>query len=956
MSANTKEKDFQNTIVEYLSENGYKHRDTEDYVKNLYLDCELVLHFVKITQEKEWKKFEHNNKNPEKRFFYLLVNEIRNEGTIHVLRNGFKDSNARFQFFYPKPNNYKNPELFENFNSNIFSVIDELEYEDKENGNRLDLGIFVNGIPISTIELKDTFSQGVSKAIKQYKFDRDPREQLFKNCLVHFAMSDEKIYMTTSLRGGQTQFLPFNRGIENPVIDGDYKTSYLYKNILSVKNLSNLISNFIFNENGHPIFPRYHQLDCVNLLINQCKPGTNYLIQHSAGSGKTKTIAWLAHQLLNKFDVLDNRVYNMVVVISDRKVIDEQLQDQIKSIQKKKGIVEVIDKDSSQLAESLKSGSNIVVTTLQKFPYILDETQDLPNRKYAVIIDEAHSSQTGSLAREMHKVLGTKEIDEEALEDAENEIDELIIKSLEQSRNMDNISFFAFTATPKNKTLEMFGTPDDNGEFHPFHIYSMQQAIAEGFILNILKFYLTCPTYFKLMKTVTDDPEFVEDKAKKVLKKFVEKHPHPIHVKTDIALTHFMNSTYNKIDGKARAMFVTGSRLQAVMYKKEFDKQIKENGYNIKALVAFTGTVKHKGVEYTEKSMNNINGKLEEVFEKDQYKILIVANKYQTGFDEPLLHTMYVDKKLRGVQAVQTLSRLNRIAKDKHDTLILDFANSEEDIQKAFEPYYGETFLSSATDPHKLYELEKNLFDYEFFYPEDVNEFVIAYLNDKTPQAELHNLLNPAVQEFKKVDEEKQVTFKKTLRKYQSMYSFLSQLMPFSDKDLEKLYIYTKFLNKKLPAINNPLPFNVQEDVDIDSYKVKGNELISIDLNSDGELNPASNGGIQFHPEEKNRLSEIIKDLNEAFGTNFSEDDKVLLKQVKNHMANNEELTKRIQNNSKENVEAVFGDYFEDELNHLMTKNFDFFQRISDNEKLRTNLQRMLLDLLYEEKRAKITS
>ncbi len=514
------------------------------------------------------------------------MNEIEKKGTINVLRNGFKDAGCYFKLFYPKPNNRKNPDLFEKFEKNIFSVIDELEYEERGKGHRLDLVIFINGIPIITIELKDTFSQGVERAIKQYKEDRDPREKIFQRCFVHFAMSDEKIYMATKLEGWKTRFLPFNRGLENPDVKGDYKTSYLYNDILQINKLSKLISNFIYMEKDEsgkikPIFPRYHQLDCVNRLLADASPGRNYLIEHSAGSGKTKTIAWLAHGLINKFENDDARTYNMVIVISDRRVIDKQLQRQVQSIEKVKGIVEKIDKKSDQLKEALKTGSNIVVTTLQKFPYILEEARDLPKRKYAVIIDEAHSSQTGTMARKMKQILSTNSLEEaEIMErDVEDELEEELLKEIESYRNLDNISFFAFTATPKNKTLEMFGTKNERGEYHPFHTYTMKQAIEEGFILDVLNHYLTYETYFKLVKKIQDDPEYDEKKAKRLLRNFVEKHPHAITRKTEIMLEHFMNSTINKINGRARAMVVTRSRLHAVLYKKAFDRAIKENSY-----------------------------------------------------------------------------------------------------------------------------------------------------------------------------------------------------------------------------------------------------------------------------------------------------------------------------------------------------------------------------------------
>lgn len=631
----------------------------------------------------------------------------------------------------------------------------------------------------------------------------------------------------------------------------------------------------------------------------------------------------------------------MVIVISDRKVIDKQLQDQIKSIERTKGVVEVIDKKFKQLGEALKSGSNIVVTTLQKFPHVLEEA--IPNRNYAVIIDESHSSQTGSFARSMKKILSLKDetaennnikTTENIEEDQWLDIEDEIINELRAVKNLDNLSFFAFTATPKNKTLEMFGEEDENGEFHPFHRYTMKQAIEEGFILDVLKNYITYSSYFKLVKTIEDDPKFDEEKAMKVLKSFVEKHPVSISEKTKIILNHFMISTIHKINSRGRGMLVTNSRKSAVLYKKEFNRQIKEKQLSIKTLVAFTGTIKLDMQEYTEDSMNEIDESIVHAFKKDPYKILIVANKFQTGFDEPLLHTMYVDKLLSGITAVQTLSRVNRIYDNKNDTLILDFVNDTEKIEKAFKPYYETTYLKQATDSHKLYHLQDKIMDYYLFSEDDIDQFIKAYYKGVN-QAKLHNLFAGSLEEFKKLLTDKQIVFKKDLRKYQSIYSFLSQLIPFEDVNLEKLFIYNKFLNKKLPTINNPLPFNVLEDVDMDSYKLIRKGEDSIIINGDGELSPISDSVSTYLPEESH-LSEIIRRLNEAFATDFSDNDKVFIKRVKDNMMANRELSIKVANNSKENVEAIFDKYLNQELIQLLKSNTTLFKKINENEKLGT--------------------
>ena len=952
MSSDTSEKGFQDDIIAYLTGTGYVKRTTNDYDVNSCLDVDLVLKFIHATQPKAWKKFaKHNKSNAEARFIMSLVRQIKKKGTIAVLREGFRDI-AKFDLFYPRPNNDLNPELKAKFNKNIFSVVDELEYQNKEKGNRLDLVIFINGIPISTIELKNTFTQSVDNAVNQYKFTRDPHEPLFKNCLVHFAMSNEEIKMTTKLDGAKTRFLPFNKGIENPEVKDNYNTSYLYTEILQKNQLSRLINNFIFEEDETVIFPRFHQLDCVNMLLEDPEPSHNYLIQHSAGSGKTKTIAWLAHGL-KKFDENNKRIYDMVIVISDRKVIDAQLQDQVKAIERKQGVVEKIDKDSKQLAEAIKSGTNIVVTTLHKFSYILDKIEDVEDRNYAIIVDEAHSSQSGSHAKHLREGLTNAEADQDTLDEAEDEYDEALLDEMEKRRKTPNLSFFAFTATPKARTLEMFGKKDDDiGDYRPHHLYSMKQAIKEGFILDVLENYLTYPTYFKLVKTVEDDPEFDEDKAKRVLRRFVELHPHAIKEKTEIMLDHFMNSTIHKIQGKAKAMLVTGSRKEAVLYKLEFDRQIKARNLPIKTLAAFTGTIKQDTIEYTEANINDTKKSVKEAFKDDEYKILIVANKFQTGFDQPLLHTMYINKLLRGVAAVQTLSRANRIAPHKDDTLILDFVNDTDSIRESFEPYYGQTSLEKETDYHILYDLMEEIYKGMIFDEEEVEEFVKAYQKG-VHQSKLHNLLEEPVKRFKRITDEKdKLLFKKLLRRYQSLYSFMAQLLPFSDLSLEKLYIYIKFLNRLLPGQVPDIIQGLLDDVDMDSYKIdtrdEGGPIILND--GEGELTGIS-GGIPsvFNDKEKTRLSQILEALNEAFATDFTDEDSLFVTQIANHIMSDEGFVNKVKSNPRENVAAIFGNIFEDELVTIYESNGTFYNKINNNPELKERLKNDLLDYVYEE-------
>lgn len=953
MSSDTSEKRFQEDFIDYLTGTGYIRRTTNDYNVSSCLDIELVLKFIHETQPKAWKKFAKINKsNPEAKFIAALVRQINRNGTIEVLRNGFRDV-AKFNLFYPMPNNNLNPDLKDKFDQNIFSIVDELEYENKENGNRLDLVIFINGIPISTIELKNTFTQSVDKAVKQYMKDRDPREPLFKNCLVHFAVSDQEIKMTTHLNGFKTRFLPFNKGITNPEVENNYKTSYLFTEILQKNQLSRLVNNFIFKENETVIFPRFHQLDCVNTLLDDPSPGHNYLIQHSAGSGKTKTIAWLAHGLLNKFDENDKRIYDMVIVISDRKVIDAQLQDQVKAIERKQGVVEKIDKNSKQLAEAIKSGTNIVVTTIHKFSYILDQIGDIEARNYAIIVDEAHSSQSGSHAKHVREGLTSSEASQDTLDEAEQDYEIDMLKEMEKRRNTPNLSFFAFTATPKAKTLEMFGKKDpDFGNFIPHHLYSMKQAIEEEFILDVLQNYLTYPTYFKLVKTVEEDPLFDEDSAKRVLRRFVELHSHAIKEKTTIMLDHFMNSTIHKIRGKAKAMLVTGSRKEAVLYKLEFDRQIKARNLPIKTLAAFTGSIKQDTIEYTEVNINDTKKSIKEAFKDDEYKILIVANKFQTGFDEPLLHTMYINKVLSGVAAVQTLSRANRIAPHKHDTLILDFVNDTNTIRESFEPYYGQTSLEEETDYHVLYDLMENIYKGSLFDEEEVEEFVKSYRKG-AHQSVLHNLLDVPVKRFNRIsDEEDKIQFKRLLRRYQNVYSFMSQLLPFSDLSLEKLYLYVTFLNRLLVGKTIKDWSELLKDVDMDSYKIDDSDeggKITLD-DGEGELKGTGPGGPgPFNLEEKTRLSQIIETLNEAFATDFGEEDKLYLNQIAKNMLDDEELINTVKHNPQEKVAAIFNKIFEKELVKIYESNFNFYNKITTNEQLCDRLKNDLLDYIYEE-------
>lgn len=735
MSIDYTEKGFETNIEDSLIDSGYIKRKLEDEdlenFRKYAIDVEVFFKFLEESQQKELDRLKKIYKEAYKlKILDRLNKELNSRGMIDCIRHGIKDYGVTLRLAYNKPVSSMNQILIDLYGKNIFTESRQVYYS-SQNTNSIDMMISINGLPIAISELKNPLTgQTVDNAKKQYIEDRDPRELLFqfkKRAIVYFAVDPDEVYMTTQLNKEKTFFLPFNKGCNggkgNPVQYDDYKTSYLWKEILQKDSLIDILFRFVFvkqedikdstgeiiDKKETVIFPRYHQLDVVRKIeedVTLNGVGKNYLVQHSAGSGKTNSISWLSHRLAKIHNSEDIAVFDTVIVITDRRVLDKQLQDAVYQLEHKAGMVEKIDKDSTQLANAITNGTRIVITTLQKFPFIMEKVGEFERGKYAVIIDEAHSSQGGKSATAMTNILSDKTLEEaleadriyeENMEDIEEKIVETIIKSGKQ----DNISFFAFTATPKAKTLEKFGNIGTDGKPHAFHTYTMRQAIEEGFILDVLKNYTTYKTFFKIAKKIEEDPEVGSKKAYKEMAKYVSLHPHNIAQKTEIMIEHYRQVARHKIGGRAKAMVVTGSRLHAVKYKQAFDKYIDEKGYKeLKALVAFSGTVQDKdGSSFTEPEMNGFSEKeLPEKFHSDEYKVLLVAEKYQTGFDEPLLHTMYVDKPLDGIKAVQTLSRLNRTCKGKNDTFVLDFVNEAEDIQKAFQPYYEVTALEDTTD------------------------------------------------------------------------------------------------------------------------------------------------------------------------------------------------------------------------------------------------------------------
>jgi len=982
---------FEAGIEEHLlTYGGYQKRTTKTFDPGLCLDTEIFLQFIQTTQPEEWQYLVRLRKD--KAAETLLDDLCRaldseHEGCLKVLRHGFKCFGKTFRTAYFAPASGLNPETERLYEANILSVTRQVRYA-KHHTKTLDMVLSLNGIPIITAELKNHMTgQTRTDAIYQYKHDRDPRDLMFqfgKRTLVHFAVDPDLVYMTTKLEGTNTVFLPFNKGdgtgAGNPVNPHGHKTAYLWEEIWQKDSLMEILAKYMHLEVSEKqvggkrvkrktmIFPRYHQLDVVRKLVQDAKAvgvGKNYLIQHSAGSGKSNSIAWLAHQLSSLHDDQDEKIFHSVVVVTDRRVLDQQLQDTIYQFEHKAGVVEKIDQDSMQLANALKKGVPIIVTTLQKFPYVTERIGILETKRYAVIIDEAHSSQGGETATELKGTLAGALLVAEARRKAEEEgmadYEEEILRTMAKRGSQENISFFAFTATPKYKTLEVFGQENEDGIPEPFHLYSMRQAIEEDFILDVLEHYTTYKTYFKLIKSIEEDPNVDKRKASRALARFVSLHPYNIAQKTEVIVEHFNTFTRHKIGGKAKAMVVTSSRLHAVRYKQAFDNYIKEHGYDhIRTLVAFSGTVidpDNPSVEYTEVQMNGgiREDELRAQFDTDKYHVLIVAEKFQTGFDQPLLHTMYVDKKLSGVHAVQTLSRLNRKHPGKEDTFILDFVNDPEDIQAAFQPYYEKTLVGDRVDYRQLYELQAKLESYQVFCDAEVEEFCKVFFRPKktlTKQdhGKLNSIIDPAVQRFQKLDDETQQEFRDAAGAYKRLYAFLAQIIPFQDSDLEKLYTYIRFLLAKLPKLDYGPEYDFSDDVDMRYYRLEKIQegRITLEPRGDGEVSgPIAVGTGQAHEEEA-PLSELIRTLNERFGTRLTESDRLFWESITEDAVQDPTIQEAAQVNTLENFTYIAKRLVDDLVMNRMDKNNDMVAEYFDNEEFQYLVRQTLYREIYD--------
>ena len=1018
----TTEKAFEAYIQEVMSEaRGWMAGSKELWNKQKAIFPEYILAFIKETQSELWAQMEKQHGSElSTKLIETLVKEREIKGSLHIVRHGFKFYGKTFKLAFFKPAHGLVKETLELFNKNKLHVTRQIPCH-PTNTSTIDMVMSLNGIPIATAELKNpSTGQTWKNAVAQYKSDRDYKAPLFifkKGAPVHFAIDPDEVHMTTKLNGDKTFFLPFNRGSApgeiqcgkgNPQHPSGHRTGYFWEEVLERESFLDIVANYIFLETREEtvddgaggrkkvtketiVFPRYHQLDCVRKLIYTTRleeTGNNYLIQHSAGSGKSNSISWLSHRLSSLHTNRDTKVFDCVVVITDRRVLDKQLQDAIYQIEHAQGVVKPIDENAKQLAEALIDGTKIVITTLQKFPFILrgllhiagadnldnpDEAsivkakewqKAIASRNYAVIVDEAHSSQTGESARELKRLIGSGT--EHASDESEIDWEDGLNKVMESRGKQKNLSFFAFTATPKGKTLELFGRKGSSGKPEAFHTYSMKQAIEERFILDVLQRYTTYKTYFKLVKSVEDDPSMPKKKAAKKLGKFMALHPHNVEQKTEIIIEHFRNNVRNKLGGRAKAMVVTGSRLHAVRYMLSFQKYISENHYtDIRPLVAFSGTVKdtETDLEYAEPSMNIdvVTGKpisetqLPDKFDSSDYQVLLVANKYQTGFDQPLLCAMYVDKRLDGVQAVQTLSRLNRNYAGKEEPFVLDFVNKAEDICQAFKPYYNVTTLEEPSDPNHLEKLKHELNSFQVYQWSEVEGFchvfyLPQYKQSPSDHAKMEKMIQPAVDRFKVLDEEVKEGFYEKITAYSNFYAFISQIIPYSDPELEMLYSFARYLIPRLNFDDRGITPHPEDEVALQYYRIEKvmSGAISLETGEIGSVKSPTAVGTGKATDEDKPLSEIITVVNDKFGTDFTEEDRLFFEQIKEKASKDERIIQTARANPIEKFELGIKAIIESLMMQRMAENDGIVTRYMDDMAFQKTIFPLLAKDIYK--------
>ncbi len=954
------------------------------YDREFAVDSDQLFAFLMATQPEEWAKLGIGNYKEKQgmarqRFLARLQGEITRRGVIDVLRHGIKHGALSFDLFYGKPS-AENTKAVERHAKNRFSITRQLHFS-RENQRSLDLCAFISGLPVITFELKNSLTkQTVEDAIEQYKRDRDPREILFQfgRCVVHFAVDDHEVAMCTALKGKggmakDSWFLPFNQGWNdgagNPPNKEGLKTDYLWKRILTPVRLTEILENYAqVVEEIHPktgkkkqvqIFPRYHQLDVVRMILADVMEhgaGKRYLIQHSAGSGKSNSIAWLAHQLIS-LTKGGKSVFDSVVVITDRRILDKQIRETIKGFAQVGSIIGAVKEGAGtskteQLTKYLKDGKKLIISTVQTFPYVLDSIGDEHRGgKFAIIIDEAHSSQSGKTSSAVSQVVA----------DSEDEINDALEERIKKKRLAKNASYFAFTATPKNKTLEMFGVPYSEGgevKHRPFHGYTMKQAIQEGFILDVLKNYTPVESYYRLAKTVEGDPEYDVKKARKKLRVYVESHSKAIRDKAEIMVDHFLEQVIgqNKIGSAARAMVVTGSIQRAIEYFVAFNAYLTEIKSQYRPIVAFSGEPEYKGEKVSEAKLNGFSSNdIADRIQEDPYRFLICADKFQTGYDEPLLHTMYVDKPLSGIKAVQTLSRLNRAHPKKHDVFVLDFQNDTKTIEESFADYYRTTILSKETDPNKLHTLKGELDAYQVYSPEQIDALVELYLGG-ADRDKLDPILDACVAVYKSdLDEDGQVDFKGKAKAFTRTYDFLAAILPYGVQDWEKLSILLNFLISKLPApIEEDLAKGILDAIDMDSYRAEKKAMMAIALpDADAEIEPVPTTGGGHKPEpELDKLSNIVKAFNDQFGGLFADAKRMeqrITGEIPQKVAADKKYQNAKKNSDRENARIEHDKALKRVITALFTDDAQLFKQFQDNQSFRNWLTDTVFGMTYEE-------
>ena len=956
------EKKFENHIEKHLNSIGFDSIDYSNYDRTQCLIKDKVIEFIKKTQPKEWDRLrEIYDSNTEDKIISRISSEIASKGVIHVLRNPVVDRGVNLHLCYFEPKSDLNPDHLKQFQSNSFSVVRQLYYSTK-NQNSIDMGLFLNGIPVVTMELKNQLTgQNVKHSENQYRYDRDPKEPLlnFKRVLVHFCVDNNEVSMATRLNGTKTRFFPYNKSIENPPVESDYRSSYLWKEILTQNSLLDIIENFahvskekdvFYNEQSKKIetrsfevqiFPRYHQLELIRNLKNQIRldgEGNNYLVQHTTGSGKSYSIGWLAHLLTSLYRKGNDtkRIFDSVIVVTDRTVLDDQLRNTVSSLSKMDGVVFGAQEGSSQLKEYLESGKDIIITTIQKFPYISNEITSLSKKKFAVIIDEVHSSQSGELRRSLNETLTNEE------EDTDYTLEDFLSDQIDSRGRQEHISFFGFTGTPKDRTIEIFGTKNSKGQLEPFHSYTMKQSIFENYTLDVLKNYTTYKRYFEIKQLSGNEIEIDTAEGTRQIFNYVDTHKETIENKVNIMLEHFIKKGSKEIQGKSRGMIIVKSRELCVRYFHEINKQLRERNINYRCLVGFSGEVKLKESEekFTEKGLNLTLGHDGDVpigLKDPKFRLLVVANKFQTGFDEPMMQSMYIDKILKDLQCVQTLSRLNRTMSGKTNTFILDFANDPESVRSSFQKFYKELSLQEETDPNKLYDIQSNIKLFKLFTPNQVEGFCTVFFDKNRDEGLLHPILDEVVDKWMTINSlEEREDFRLKIASFNRLYSYLAQIINFKDLELEKHYIFYRYLYKKLIKPEKER-IDISSLIDLHSLRVQKlhtgiDPLENVDhVYEEISVNPQT-----YKEASRDFLSEIIALINSRYGITLSEENFTNLKSAHKKIMESNEVKKYMNGaNSDQNKRDYMKKEFESVMLSFVNTHFDFYKKINEDESVK---------------------